>query len=265
MNSSSDWDGTFKLPEIENISESDKNIGLAIKVGADVELNFDKSVKITLPGQASKEKVAFKRGGVYTEIDRCTLSDGGVVQEPAVGGACYYGKSNGDVIILTYHFTTFLAYDEVVTSVPPSSTSSSGGGGGTRTVYVEVNTTSEEPINEVIVSEEKTENLEGNLETVEEDEPELVEEEKQSRSFITGFVVGVREGKVGNIFVLIFILGILGLVIYYNYFTISGLSKRAENFHRRADNLNRLGKYEGSLNLRRRARKIQERVDRKKY
>lgn len=249
MNSSEDWDGKFKLPEVVDVTESGKDISLAISVGSDSKIDFDNAVKVLLPNQKGKQ-IGWKRGGSsVTEISRCGTT-GGVVQKPDSGSSCYYDDGN-DVIVWTYHFTDFLAYEDE----EPVTTTSSGGGGGTTIIYLEPNETEEVETPEV---------------PEEESVPEVVEEsdeesEETSRGFLTGLVVGAGEGETTNRVTMWVIIALLGLTLYYRSFTITGLSKRAEKLHKKADAMNREGKYDVSLNVRNKARKLQRKADKKSY
>jgi len=106
-------------------------------------------------------------------------------------------------------------------------------------------------------------------EEFEENQTDLVDETNetttQTSGFITGFVTGVKEGKAKNIFVLVVIVVVLGLIIHYRSSTVAGLSKRAEKLHKKADELSKEGKYDRSSKLRNKARMFQVRADKKSY
>lgn len=247
----SNWDGKFTLPEPKKIILDNKKIDLAIKVGADVEINFDKPVKLILPGQGDAKKIAWTRDDInLNEITRqCdSASNPTNIASNGTYKSCWIKSSDQkDIIIWTYHFTTFLTYDDVT---PTSSSPSSS----TRTItkYVEKDTEEENtPENEII--DENT--------TVQQDE-----ETTPTTGPITGLVVGEGQGSKTFRTITISILSIiLILALYYMNFTISGLSKRAERLHKKADKLNQDGKYQNSLKYRTRARNIQRRADKRRY
>ncbi|MCT4621212.1 MAG: NEAT domain-containing protein [Marinisporobacter sp.] len=131
------WNGKIKMPTtVENISEfSGKNI-MAISLGVDGKtLNFDQPVQIVLPGQAGK-KIAFvtKVGDEPKKITHTLLA---TQNNPEAAGKAMKDAHvaeakldvDGDLVIWTTHFTTFVAYEE--------STSDGGAGGGTNTDKLE--------------------------------------------------------------------------------------------------------------------------------
>ncbi|MCL6558152.1 MAG: S-layer homology domain-containing protein, partial [Firmicutes bacterium] len=68
---SAGWDGSIYLPEVlpnSSVSVSGKNIKAVVEIGLpDVELSFDKPVRLLIPGQAGKE-AGFLRGNTFTPI-----------------------------------------------------------------------------------------------------------------------------------------------------------------------------------------------------
>lgn len=132
------WTGTIQLPTIKPAAQANLPAGYTadncVEVGfGDVELTFDKAVKIVLPGQKGK-KAGYSRAGVFTEITRVIPADKNTeALVSAYLGAKEDGKQDApagsnDLYIWTKHFTTFVAY----TPTP----SSPGGGGGSGQPYV---------------------------------------------------------------------------------------------------------------------------------
>ncbi len=85
------------------------------------------------------------------------------------------------------------------------------------------------------------------------------------QGLFTGLVTEGLGGKALNTSLLVIVFGVFLLIIYYKSFTLAGLSKRAESLHKKADALNKEGKYQASLSLRDKARNLQERADKRGY
>lgn len=66
-------------------------------------------------------------------------------------------------------------------------------------------------------------------------------------------------------FLIIFIVVLLAIVIYYRSYSIGGLLKRAQSLHKKADRYSREGFYNKSSVLRKKARKLQKRADKRRY
>ena len=99
------------------------NIDTVIDLGSSVELTFDKAVKIVLGGKAGK-KAAWARGtNTLTEITTICNSATNPTNINTVNPKECYINSESDLIIRTYHFTTFASYS-------PSSTTTAATGGG---------------------------------------------------------------------------------------------------------------------------------------
>ncbi len=96
------------------------------------------------------------------------------------------------------------------------------------------------------------------------DEEEVVEEETTPTG-ITGLVTGFRPGATVNVIASLVAVALLGSIVYYRSYTVTGLSRRAEGLHRRADALNKAGRYNDALETRRKARKLQRKADEKGY
>ncbi|SFG56905.1 Cadherin-like beta sandwich domain-containing protein [Desulfotomaculum arcticum] len=123
---STDWDGTITLPTVKtqpgaNISNA-ASVDAVIEVGfGDIELTFDKAVRLLVPGQAGKS-TGYVRGGVFTPITRTLSADTQTAADaelPAGGEGKI--EAGNDLVIWTKHFTEFVAY---------TPTSSSGDDGG---------------------------------------------------------------------------------------------------------------------------------------
>jgi hypothetical protein len=109
---------------------------VAIELGSSVELNFSTPVKIVIGGMTGK-KAAWSRGSA-TLIDISTQCNNATDYSNlnSTGGSpreCY-SDDGTDLIIWTYHFTTFAAYLALAGTTTPATTE--GGGGGGTIVYV---------------------------------------------------------------------------------------------------------------------------------
>ncbi len=105
------WDGTLILPTLTSTTTSLGKVNTVIEVGSlDLGLIFDKPVKITLGGMTGKYAFFQNDTGSYS-IDKCDLT----ANENSAGslseGECYFDDGN-NLIIWTYHFTKFGAYEE---------------------------------------------------------------------------------------------------------------------------------------------------------
>lgn len=125
-------DGVMNLPKVVSVSIPEKtntttNVMLAIEVGGDNRVEFDKYVELIFPNRAG-EKVGFFDGNDFKEITE-------VCSAFPSSDECKKNEE-GDLVVLTKHFTTFAVYTE---------TTSSSGGGESATyltisnVYVSVN------------------------------------------------------------------------------------------------------------------------------
>ncbi len=120
---SASWDGVISLPTVvEDVTVpatvgQNTTVGLAIQVGSATEqINFDRAVKIVLPGQAGKSAGFIGHDDVFHAIvDKC-----GATPENLTSGECW-ANDGDDLVIWTTHFTTFLSY---------SVTATGGGAGG---------------------------------------------------------------------------------------------------------------------------------------
>jgi len=121
----SGWDGTIQLPTVlanNTVSlSSGGTVNAVVEVGfGDVELTFDKAVRLLLPGMAGKTAGYTRGGNPVTQITRVISADtrAAADNEIPAGGE---GKIDAgpDQVIWTKHFTEFVAY-----------TPADGGGGG---------------------------------------------------------------------------------------------------------------------------------------
>jgi len=139
-----DWNGEINLPQVKPTSSvtppEGETVDSVIELGlGDIEITFDKPVRIALSGQAGKTAF-FERNGITTIIDNVCpednfasvntfLNDGGIEE-------CKIDNGN-DLIIWTLHFTSFgtsspTPSSQSSTSGSTSTSFSKGGGGGSR-------------------------------------------------------------------------------------------------------------------------------------
>lgn len=123
-----EWDGTIIMPTVKAVPSAavNGNANAVVEVGfGDVELTFDKAVRLLLPGQAGKS-AAYVRGGKVTYITRTVTADNQAAADAQLA-AGQDGKIDvdSDLVIWTKHFTEFVAYTPT-----PSSNGGNGGGGG---------------------------------------------------------------------------------------------------------------------------------------
>jgi PGF-pre-PGF domain-containing protein len=125
------WDGKFTLPTLEtasNYTAPSGNTNLVISAGSSVEINLTAPAKITLPGMSGKS-AAWSRGAILTQISlACNNADAPTNIDATINRMCY-ADSGSDLVIWTYHFTSFAAYTPAIAPSSSSSSSSSGGGG----------------------------------------------------------------------------------------------------------------------------------------
>ena len=123
------WNGIMTLPTVQLNSDfkaPSGKVDVVVELGSnDVELTFSNPIKITIEGMTDK-KAAWARGtGDLTQIEtECNSATDASNIDPTTTRECYFDDGN-DLIIWTYHFTSFSAY------TPSSSSSSHGGNSGT--------------------------------------------------------------------------------------------------------------------------------------
>ncbi|MEN6324955.1 MAG: S-layer homology domain-containing protein, partial [Syntrophomonas sp.] len=130
----SNWDGTIALPTVKTQASATVSgtTTAVIEVGAgNVELKFDKAVRLLVPGQAGKA-AGYIRNGVLTVISRTLSADSQTVADSTLGtGEDGKIDAGSDMAIWTKHFTEFVSYTP--TSNPPSGGGGGGGGGAPST------------------------------------------------------------------------------------------------------------------------------------
>jgi len=148
----SEWTGEVHLPQIKDptsvIPPPGQTVDSVIELGFDdIEITFDKAVRIVLEGQAGKTAF-FERSGVTTVINNvCSADSFDVVNSQLSEGGIEECKINndGDLVIWTLHFTLFGSSTSIPGASPTSSPgttssggsfSSGGGGGGSKYVIM---------------------------------------------------------------------------------------------------------------------------------
>lgn len=126
----SGWDGKIAVPTATSTPSIDATPGqtatasLAIEVGSNVALTFDKAVKLTFAGQANSLVGWSRNGAFHAILTPCDPAD------PSTLGAdveeCKIADGN-NLVVWTKHFTTFVTYTQAPTPV-----SSGGSSTGTR-------------------------------------------------------------------------------------------------------------------------------------
>lgn len=118
------WDGKISLPKLTNVSLAGLDVSMAIEVGSDVDLTFDKPVRLVLPGMAGKRVGFIDSSGSFYEITNNLASDSAAALGGANDGKISLG---GDLVIWTKHFTSFVAF---------AVSSGSSGSGGSGSSYI---------------------------------------------------------------------------------------------------------------------------------
>jgi len=137
------WTGVISVPTVKTSPSATvtattsgnvvSQVTSVIEIGfGDIELTFDKAVKLVIPGKAG-QSAGYTRGGIFTPItDTCPSAtsqsqvDAWFTAYPAKKD-CKIGY-NGDLVIWTRHFTEFVTYTE--TTAPAGAPAPTGGGGG---------------------------------------------------------------------------------------------------------------------------------------
>lgn len=127
------WNGIINVPTVKTASDYTAPTGsvdTVVDVGTGSELNFSKSVKITIGGKAGKS-AAWSRGtGSLAEITTLCNNANNPTNINTVSPRECYITVGSDLVIWTYHFTEFAAYTPPAATSSSSSSSSGGGGGG---------------------------------------------------------------------------------------------------------------------------------------
>ena len=120
----SSWDGTLMLPMVTTLTSEEGTVNVAVEMGSTQRLDFSQAVKVTLGGMAGKNALYSDGTGEHT-ISACIDASDASAGSLAIGGECSISVG-GNLVIWTYHFTTFAAY------TPTPSNSNSGGGSSYR-------------------------------------------------------------------------------------------------------------------------------------
>ena len=132
------WDGVLQMPTVNtstfsppSFSGYDTAVQVVIDMGSTGELNFSSPIKIVVTGMAGSN-AAWARGSstlndialqCINETDSSVLNNSDSTKRE-----CYVDSADGnDLVIWTYHFTSFSAYSKTVTPEVISSSPSSGG------------------------------------------------------------------------------------------------------------------------------------------
>jgi subtilisin family serine protease len=123
------WDGSFILPELIDINiNSSINVSLALKIGSNNNISFNQPVKVLLPGQAGKNVAWMSNGEDLNEI--VILCDDPVIPNITEGSCKINSTFGDDLIVWTYHFTNFIAYEEIQDDDGSNDGSNGGSNGG---------------------------------------------------------------------------------------------------------------------------------------
>ncbi len=125
----SGWDGKIQLPTVNDstFTISGGSAEAVIDLGSNVELNFSRPAKIVIGGMAGK-KAAWTRGNnTLTEITtECNNISNPTNINSTSPRECYINSGN-DLVIWTYHFTSFAAYSLADGSSCSNNSECSGG------------------------------------------------------------------------------------------------------------------------------------------
>ena len=105
-------DGLFLLPNETTLNVNQKNISLAIKLGNNNEINFNNPIKLILPNQTGK-KVSWISDSITNNITTICYNE---TFPNITSGDCKFDNDN-DIIIWTYHLTTYYTYDDIIDAV----------------------------------------------------------------------------------------------------------------------------------------------------
>lgn len=135
---SSDWDGTLTLPTATSttISIAGFEVLSAIAIGSNsADLTLSQPVQLTFAGQAGNLVGWYNyNGSAFTQItDTCDSNDGNTTVNggsafPSGGSCVISDDGNGNLIVWTEHFSTFVTYTKTPVSTASASVSSGGGG-----------------------------------------------------------------------------------------------------------------------------------------
>lgn len=128
------WSGLIQAPAAASatIESSIGTVNAAVEVGySGGTLNFDKAVKLVIPGQAGKKAGYIDNGGTWHAISTAvTSTDSATVTTELAGKGVRegYQDAGGNLVIWTRHFTKFVTYTPATSGGGPGG---GGGGGGT--------------------------------------------------------------------------------------------------------------------------------------
>ena len=133
----SSWDGDLRFPFVNTTipafiaPSSNGTVLLVVEVGSpSLELNFSSPVKIVLGGMAGMRGAWVRNGITFNSMSQCSnVSNPTATIDPVTTRLCY-GDSGSDLVIWTYHFTTFAAYNVTISSTDTVDTGGSGSSGG---------------------------------------------------------------------------------------------------------------------------------------
>jgi hypothetical protein len=137
----SSWTGDFLLPTIRSTSAytspSSGTVDAVVDVGATTELNLSSAAKLTLPVMAGKYASWSRNSTLINITTRCNSGNSTNTTTPTNINSsspreCFMNDGS-NLLIWTYHFTTFAAYTPVAPSETPASNSPGGGSGGAAT------------------------------------------------------------------------------------------------------------------------------------
>jgi PGF-pre-PGF domain-containing protein len=123
------WDGKIELPRVDTstFSVSGGTVGVVIDVGSNVELNFSAPVKIILGGQANKSAAWARGSATLTKIETKCNSITNPTNISTVSPRECYIDSGSDLVIWTYHFTSFASYTLAAAEEEVTEVSGAGG------------------------------------------------------------------------------------------------------------------------------------------
>lgn len=132
------WDGKITLPLVNlstNITQptldgyTTSAPSLVLDTGSSVELNFSSPVKIFLGGMAGKRAAWLRGNETLKNIDTvCDSLTNPTIIDPVYARECYRDSGN-DLIIWTYHFSSFAAYTATLTTSETPALSNAGSAG----------------------------------------------------------------------------------------------------------------------------------------
>lgn len=140
VNGGPSWDGKIIMPIVNdsNFTISSGSVNLVIDVGALIELNSSRAMKISF-GRMAEKKAAWSRNdnSLITISTVCNNAANPTNINSVSPRECYIGSDN-DLLIWTYHLTSFAVYTPITqatsTTTTATTTANNGGGGGSRSI-----------------------------------------------------------------------------------------------------------------------------------